>query len=50
MSSAGIMGSVTVGKKGKVIEVEDKEKMRDFEKKLEREKMELKAKAEQERN
>lgn len=41
MAGSGLMANVKTGKKGKVIEVEDKQKMREFEEKLEREKMEL---------
>ena len=40
--AAGLMASVSVGTKpGRVIEVEDKEKMKAFEEKLEREKAEI---------
>ena len=46
----GLMGSVATGQKpGRVIEVEDKEKMKAFEEKLNREKEELRIKAESDR-
>lgn len=47
---AGLMGSLATGQKpGRVIEVEDKEKMKAFEEKLGREKEELRLKAENDR-
>ena len=44
MKKRGIIGNQNIVTK--VIQVEDKEKMREFEEKLEREKLDIKAKAE----
>jgi kinesin family protein 3/17 len=49
MKKHGVMGAKNIIEVEKVIQVEDKEKMREFEEKLQREKEEIRLRAEDER-